>query len=271
MAPRTLLVPLAYNSGMDIVFGRGSQEQPKGHALLYFRTSSDPDEVWVTYLVILPISVDVSKYVPPFLMNQVAEIGPKDLSAFAFPPAPERLGSYAELEEMAVRREDDILYAGTINPTDVASAMMAINEAVQQYASMYAQIAGQPGEEAVPLEAGTGGLGVSEVLYGLMNEGDRLGELTKLVGRLRFAVEGSDPGLVEEAEEDINLLAVHLPDNHGVPRLIQAVKSNDSRGAMLADLYLQRCFHLVKEEYVELSQVEEKIKELEREGTSASG
>ena len=66
---------------MDITFDRGSSDRPKGHALLYFRSSSDPDQIWVTYLVILPITVDVSKYVPPFLMNQVGEMGPKDLSA----------------------------------------------------------------------------------------------------------------------------------------------------------------------------------------------
>ena len=251
---------------MDVVFDRGSKERPRGHALLYFRSASDPEEVWVTYLVILPISVDVSKYVPPFLMNQVGEIGPKDLSAFAFPPAPERLGSYGDLEEMAAKRDDDILYAGTANPTDVTAAMMSINEIVQQYAELYSQLVGVPTEAQEPDEPSSG-LGVSEVLYALMSETDRLGELTKLVGRLRFAVEGSDASLINEAEDDINVLAGHLPDNHSVPQLIQSVKSNDTRGAELADLYLQRCFHLVKEEYGELGQIEEKIRELEREGT----
>ena len=70
---------------MDIVFDRGSKEEPKGHALLYFRSRSSLEEIWVTYTVILPITVDVTKYVPPFLMNQVGELGPKELSAFAFP------------------------------------------------------------------------------------------------------------------------------------------------------------------------------------------
>jgi ribosome-associated protein YbcJ (S4-like RNA binding protein) len=32
---------------------------------------------------------------------------------------------------------------------------------------------------------------------------------------------------------------------------------------MLAGLYLQRCFHLVQEEYVKLGQVEQEIKVLE--------
>ena len=248
---------------MGIEFEKGSSEAPKGHALLYFRSSPDPDEIWVTYLVILPISVDVSKYVPPFLMNQVGDAAPKDLSAFAFPPAPERLGNHAALEEMAAKREDDILFGGTINPSDVPSAMMSINDAIQKYADIYTEVVGIAGQAEEESQEETSGLAVDEVLYGLMSEGDKLGELTKMIGRLRFAVEGSDTGLVEEAEQEIGRVAKHLPDNLSIPQLVQAAKSADSRGAKLAELYLQRCYHLVQEEYGKLGQVEEKIKEVE--------
>jgi hypothetical protein len=249
---------------MDIVFDRGSEERPKGHALLYFRNSSDPDEVWVTYMVILPISVDVSKYVPPFLMDQVGQIGPKELSAFAFPPAPERLGSYDALQELAAKRDDDILYAGSVNPTDVPSAMMSINEAVQWYSTIYGDvvgIAGQADEDEADEE--DSGLGVTDVLYGLMSETDKLGELTKLVGRLKFAVDGADAAQITEAEAEVGLLSRHLPDNHNVAQLIEAVKSSDRRGAELADLYLQRCYHLVHEDYAELARIEAQLKDVQ--------
>ena len=127
---------------MDVVFDRGSAEQPKGHALLYFRSNVDAAEIWVTYVVILPVSVDVSKYVPPFLIDQVAHMGPNDLSAFAFPPAPEMLGSYDDLESLATARDDDILSAGSINPADVPASMMAISEAVEWYSGIYGEIVG---------------------------------------------------------------------------------------------------------------------------------
>ena len=117
---------------MDILFDRGSKDQPKGHALVYFRSSADPEEIWVTYLVVLPIAVDVSKYVPPFLINQVGELGATDLTAFAFPPAPERLGNYSALTELAATRDDDILFAGTLNPSDVPSAMMSVKSAMMR-------------------------------------------------------------------------------------------------------------------------------------------
>ena len=75
---------------MSVEYHRGDWVRPKGHAFIYLRNSLDHEEVWATYVVVLPITVDLSKYVPPFLMNQIGEMDAKDLSAFAFPPAPER-------------------------------------------------------------------------------------------------------------------------------------------------------------------------------------
>ena len=248
---------------MEMTFDRGSNERPKGHALLYFRSSSDPEELWATYLVILPISVDISKYVPPFLMNQVGDIGPKELSAFAFPPAPEKVEGHSYLEELAAIRDDDILFGGMFNPADLPSAMMSVNEVVQRYADIYSKL--EPAHKLTDDAANqvAEGMGVSEVLYGLMSESDRLSELTKLIGRLRFATEGAEEALVKEAEDDISLLARHLPENNQVPRLVEAAKEGGSRGARLADLYLQRCYHLTQEEYVKLGEVEKEIRALE--------
>ena len=103
-------------------------------------------------------------------------------------------------------------------------------------------------------------LGVNEVLYGMMSGVDKLAELAKLVGTLNFAVEGNDESQIKEAEEEMLLLAGHLPENHYVPQLIRAVKSTDSLGARLADLYLKRCFHLVQEDYSGLAQIEDELK-----------
>ena len=249
---------------MDLTFDRGSREEPKGHALLYFRNRTSAQEVWATYVVILPITVDVSKYVPPFLMNQVGELGPKDLSAFAFPPTPEQVESYDVLDSLARQRDDDVLFAGEIDPNDVAQGMMSINEAVQRSTrelyGRHAPALGAPQDEQDDEEEGAG---VRDVLYELMSEGDKLEELTKMVGKLRFAVEGSDSRQVEEAEQDIRLLARHFPENHNIPRLVRAAKSDDRLSAELADLYLRRCYFLVHEEYARLAEVERRLTELE--------
>lgn len=252
---------------MDITFERGSEEKPRGHAFVYFKSSLG--EIWCTYVVMLPISFDVAKYVPPFLMNQMGDLGAKDLSAFAFPPAPEKLESYQYLQSLADARDDDILFGGTYDPNDVTAGMMAVSEAVQEYAGIYGKVLeiGQPSSEVGELLTEED-LGVSDVLYGLMSDGDKLSELTKLVGKMRFALEGNEISLAREAEIDINLLSKHLPENHRTSKLLQSVKYGGARGERLADLYLQRCFHIQREEYMLLGTVEEEIRTLESEDSS---
>ena len=118
-------------------------------------------------------------------------MAPRDLSAFAFPPAPERLGGRDTLDKLAEARNDDVLFGGSINPEDVPTGMMAVNEAMQHYTEIYSNVVGigQPPEEQEEDED-DGAPGVSEVMYGLMSDGDKLNELTKLVSRLRFGIEG---------------------------------------------------------------------------------
>ena len=252
---------------MSVEYHRGDWAKPKGHAFIYLRNSLNHEEVWATYLVVLPITVDLSKYVPPFLMNQIGEMDAKDLSAFAFPPAPEQVSGYEAIEKMAEVRDDDILYVGTHSPSDVTGAMSRVSEAVQSYSEEYARIAGSStvgGEtQGDDSDAEVEELSVSDVLYGLMSDSDKLSELSKLIGRLRFAVDGSDERLISETETEIAMVANHLPQSHNIPQLIEAVKSNDRHSAELADIYLQRSYHLVQEDYAKLTDIEGRIKELE--------
>ena len=78
-----------------------------------------------------------------------------------------------------------------------------------------------------------------------------------------FSMDGGEESLVKDAEVDITLLSKHLPDDYKTARLTEVVKSGLNDGEALANLYLQRCFHIVHEEYVELGKVEEQIKNIE--------
>ncbi len=253
---------------MDIVFDKGSSEKPRGHAFLFFRSSSDPDEIWASYLVMLPINVDVAKYVPPFLLGQVGDLGPKDLSAFAFPPVPENVGGYAALQELAEARSDDLLFCGTIEAADVGATMMRVSEAVQAYADLYAKFAPMAETDDDDAVQELPGLNVNEVMYDLMSENEKLGELTKLVGKLRYAVEGGETALADEAELDINTLGGQLSASHQISRLVDAAKSGGDRGERLTDLFLKRSFHLVQEEYVKMGRVDAEIRALEADSSS---
>ena len=254
---------------MDMVFDRGSSDSPRGHAFIFFRSSSDPEEVWACYLVMLPINVDVSKYVPPFLMGQVADLSPKDLSAFAFPPVPEKFDGHERLQRLAEVRGDDLLFCGSLNVTNVASMMMRVGEAVQSYADLYARLVPIAEPEAEPHdEEELKGFSVSEVMYELMSDSEKLSELTKLVGKLRYAMEGGESALAREAESDIRVLSRQLSESYQVAKIVNAAKSGGDRGERLTGLFLKRSFHLVQEEYVKVGTVEAEIRALEAEETA---
>ena len=246
---------------MDFTFERGSADSPRGHALIYFQNLHDAGELLATYLVVLPMLVDVSKYVPPFLMNQIGDVGAKDLSAFAFPPAPEPVSGFDYIQSLAESREDDILFGGSISTSDITSLLGTINEAIGWYADLCidpTQFDSPALEESADEE-----LSVNDVLYGLMSDQDKLSELTHLVGRLRDAVGSGDSALAGETRTEIMTLGRHLPDSHQVPRLADAAGSGGSDAGHRASLYLQRCFHLIAEEYVKLGQIEDEIRSLE--------
>ena len=242
---------------MTLSFELGKIESPRGHALLYFKDSVQGD-FYATYIVLLPITVDVSKYVPPFLMNQVGEFGPGDMSAFAFPPAPEQVEGYDYLVDLAKKRQDDLLDGGEVTGTDVSSSMMKVNDVVQEYLELYEETYGT---EALPLDESQSAseLHVNDVLYSMMTEPDRLNELTKLVGRLRYAVESSEESIVKEVQSDINALSGYLPVSFQIQNLLEWAGKVSDQSSYMTDLYLKRCFHLSREEYKELGEVEARI------------
>ena len=118
---------------MELNFERGDKYQPKGHALLYF--TSNINETWATYLMTMPILVDLSKYVPPFLSAQIGNVESTDMSAFAFPPSPELIPNLEELYHLAEIRDDDVIYGGVINTNDVTDLLYKVNEIIQIYSA----------------------------------------------------------------------------------------------------------------------------------------
>lgn len=248
---------------MNLEFELGSQQECKGHAVLYFRDSNNQDEIWATYIVLLPITVEVSKYVPPFLMNQISDFGANDLSAFAFPPSPEKIESREYIDVIANIRSDDILYGGFFDSSDIQSSMILVNEAVQKYADFYDREVIFPDSIQNVKNSDDSQLDVNSVLYEFMSTNDKLSELTKMIGRLRFAIEGKEKSLAEEAENDIESLSRHLPREYEVSKMTNAAKLSDIVGTKLTSLWLKRCFHLTQQEFSEIVQVDEEIKKLE--------
>ncbi len=245
---------------MDISFDRGDAQRPKGHALAYFRTHSEPDKVYATYIIVLPLSVDFAKYVPPFLTSHLANMTLGDLSAFSLPPVPEEVASYQELEHLAEIRDDDLLYAGTMLSFDLSQMMEAVGEMVNEYSRMWSENA-RPAPEvghAQPEDSSS----VNEVLYSMMSQKDRLGELSKMVGKLRFALEGADRQTGQDVEEEIQILGRYLPEHFYVASIVQAAMDSSAKGAKLAQLYMDRCYKLSNEDEAAARELEAQIDNL---------
>ncbi|PKB71796.1 MAG: hypothetical protein BZY87_03495 [SAR202 cluster bacterium Io17-Chloro-G6] len=256
---------------MDLTFDRGDQQNPRGHALLYFRVDTEPDLVYATYVVTLPVKSDLTKYVPPFLASHLGSLPLSDLSAFAMPPVPEAVGSYSELERLSQLRGDDLVYGGNMFSFDLPRMMETATEAVQAYSSLCSDaltMTGTPVEGAAaaladelgqiqesappsaegpapePAEEPDDSYNVNEVLFSFMSESDKLAELSRLLGRLRFAVDGSDQATADEVGQEITVLARHLPEDFRIGDLLHVARDNSQKSSELAKLYIDRCFRL---------------------------
>ncbi len=263
---------------MDLQFDRGDHDSPSGHALLYFRVDTEPDKVYASYIVTLPIKADLTKYVPPFLASHLGALPLNDLSSFAMPPVPEPVADYETLERLSRQRGDDLVYGGNMFSFDLPRMMEAVSDAVSSYGDLYVaagksaapagDLAALPEdphaleEPAEPLDAS---FNVNDVLFSFMSESDKLSELSRLLGQLRFAVEGADRTAADEAGEDIRALARHLPDEFQVSNLLAVAQDTSERSSELAKLYLDRCFRLSAGDTGQAAELEAQIRRLQRE------
>ena len=260
---------------MDLNFEIGDPRRPRGHAILYFRVDTEPDSVYATYIVTLPIVADLTKYVPPFLSAQLGAAGENPLasfSAFAMPPMSEVVdGGYDHLVRLANLRNDDLLYGGSMFSYDLARMMEAVAGAVKSYSEAWSDAAPAPaitppddrelvgagvgggGRSSLPggesagvseSESESDGMGVNEVLWSFMSESDRLGEMGRLLGRLRFAQEGNAAADIADITADMTALGRRFPAEFNIANLIAAAGDASEPGAQLAQLYLQRCYSL---------------------------
>jgi len=276
---------------MELTFERGDPQHPKGHALLYFRVSTEPDRVYATYVVTLPVKSDLTKYVPPFLASHLGSLPLSDFTAFAMPPVPEALDSYEELERISRLRDDDLVFGDSMFSYDLPRMMEAVTDAVQTYSELYARQAGDaasigsvapdvaasPELEAsgsIPLggetpandEADDTSYNVNEVLFSFMSERDKLGELSRLLGKLRFAVEGQDSQEAEEVAAEISTLGRHLPESFQVPSLLAVAKDTSQQASKLAQLYLDRCFRLSDGDISSAADLDQQIQSIKEGG-----
>jgi hypothetical protein len=247
---------------MDLTFERGRADAPAGHALVYFTNPSDGATL-ATYLVVLPIALQLAKYIPPMLAAQLPLGDMRNAGAVPLPPVPETVESRAQLERLAELRRDDLISAGNINPGDLGRSMATIAEVAQRYHQLYEQaLARAPLPEKTPEAEEVSDVSASDVIYDLMSEQQKLAELAKLAGQLRYAVDGGDRRQVADLTQDLQRIGRHLPATYQIDAFINAAGRPDSVGRQLSSLYLDRCYKLANEDYTGLAQLDREIARL---------
>ena len=104
---------------------------------------------------------------------------------------------------------------------------------------------------------------VNDVLYELMSTQDKLTELTKLIGMLKFAIDGNDNFQIKEIQDEITMLARRLPESYHINELVEIIKDPTMHNTGLAELYMERCYKLSTEDYLLVEEIENKIRNIQ--------
>ena len=253
-----------------MIFDLGDSNNPKGHALVYFTVSTEPEKVYSSYIVILPLKSDLSKYVPPFLASTLGDIPSDNFTAFSMPPAPEDNYSLQQLRELANMRSDDLINGGSIFSYDVTRLMELANNTVQEYSSTYSDkeisesdtISIDTQNDLEPAQDTS--FDVNTVLFDLMTEKDKLSEVTKLLSKLKFSQDSDDTIMAEETTAELQSISKYLPSNFKISELIRAATNMKPNGLIIASLYLDRCYKIAEEDYESVKKLDEQIDSLDR-------
>ena len=250
-----------------LTFRAGDPDRPRGHALVFFRDGDSPDQVWATYLVVAPIKMDLGKYIPAAFASQLAgQLAAAGPSAYPLPPVPERYeGGLDALERLAELRNDDLIDGGTLRMSDPLYALQPVADIGSQYAERcVSYVASQPLDQPVTESVATAarGMDVDDLLLQVMPDRDKVARLARLTGTLRYAIEGGDARHASETVGDMQRVARHLTDKYRPDELIAAARSAEPRAAELAELFLERCYRLLDEDYTALADLDRQIEDL---------
>jgi len=142
-----------------------------------------------------------------------------------------------------------------------------VTEIGAQYAEQCVSYIAASGDAVAAAEAPTEGkassdVDVDDILLQVMPDREKIGRLARLSGTLRYAMDGGDVRLIEETVAEMQQVARHLSEKFRPAELIAAAKSPEPRAAQLAEVYLERCYRLVDEDYAALAELDTRIDEL---------
>ena len=247
---------------MTLDFHTGDPDNPTGHALLFFTNSEDAGSIYATYLVVPPIKIELAKYMPPMFASNVSLSDMDSVSAIPLPPVPERVESLSYLEALAASRDDDLISGGSVNASEVERLLLTTSEAAQDYLRLYNSRPPIP-ESLAELESPSEEGDVDDLFIPLMSDKDKLGELSRLTGSMRYAIEGNDQSSADQLRSRMEALGRHLDEKFRIQELIKAALTPGILAGRLSALYTERCYRLCEEDYLEVARIEGEIDRLQ--------
>jgi len=224
---------------MSLSFEIGDEYSPKGHAVIYYTAGL---KYYMAYIVIIPIAFDFTKFMPPVISSQINAEDMAGFSAFALPPVPEEISDgYEFIKNIAVTRSDDLIYGGGINESNLIETAQSVNSQVESYSNLYKT---SQESNSTYISETSEDLDVHNVMLSLLSEKDRLGEISKLIGKLQFAVEGNDIDQVKETEFEINNISSYFTEEYKIGVILQLVKNYSLNSSKVIQLYIERCYKL---------------------------
>lgn len=255
---------------MTLSFLRGDAARPRGHAIVAFRVAPGSPDAFVTYAVVLPIIVDPMKYLPPAFAAQFQGVAGsmQGLDAVPMPPIPEAM-SVTTAMRLAERRDDDFIDAGVTDGTPIG-LMTSAQEAVRQYAEGYRDAVARDEQSVRPPDvepfadmSAPEAADEDSFRWLIMGERQRIDEMTRLVGRLRDAVERGIRADTDAIHAILVRLASTLPLKYRANELALGAVRPGADGTRLAGLYLERCYRMCNEQYEGLADIDREIARLE--------
>jgi len=251
---------------MQLAFERGDPKRPRGHAVVYFRAAADPQTILASYVVVPPISMDFSKFIPPMFAAQLPGILPSGPQVFPLPPIPEKVESMAWVEALAASREDDLIDCGSVDPMDIQRLLTLMTEVANEYGQLYENRPPTEGTSPPPPsdDSPVSGVDVDELFMSLMSDSEKVNRIAKMTGTVRYAVEGKDEALLKETVQEMERVGRHLAFRYRVADLIAAASDPKPENGKLAELLLERCYKLAAEEYDALKALDAEIEALKK-------
>ncbi len=250
---------------MTLKFHRGNPDNPSGHALLFFTNSEDGRSVYATYLIVPPIKLELAKYMPPMFASTVSlsDVNTVSSMPIPLPPVPEPVESLSFLKTLAAYRGDDLIDGGSVNASEVERMLLATSEAAQDYLRLYNSRPPLPDTLPEIESASSSESNVDDLLIPLMSDKDKLGELSRLTGSMRYAVEGNDRSSADQLRSRMEALGRHLDEKFRIQELIKVALTPGILAGRLSALYTERCYCLCEEDYLEVARIEGEIERLQ--------